>query len=83
MLRSTDARMSGTSYGACILHAAPESAGGPAFVKTGDLITADAGPQHPPEYQRRRASPLAALPGRRPPKRYERGYGWMYSKHIP
>jgi dihydroxy-acid dehydratase len=43
MLRVSDARMSGTSYGACVLHVAPESAvGGPlAFVKDGDLITLD------------------------------------------
>ena len=43
MLRISDARMSGTSYGACVLHVAPESAvGGPlAFVKDGDLITLD------------------------------------------
>ncbi|MFP3711116.1 dihydroxy-acid dehydratase, partial [Paraburkholderia sp. SIMBA_009] len=42
-LRLSDARMSGTSYGACILHAAPEAyIGGPlALVKTGDLITVD------------------------------------------
>jgi len=43
MLRISDARMSGTSYGACILHVAPESfVGGPlAFVKTGDEIEVD------------------------------------------
>jgi dihydroxy-acid dehydratase len=43
MLRISDARMSGTSYGACVLHVAPESAvGGPlAFVRDGDLITLD------------------------------------------
>jgi dihydroxyacid dehydratase/phosphogluconate dehydratase len=43
MLRMSDARMSGTSYGACILHVAPEShIGGPlALVKTGDMITLD------------------------------------------
>src|SRR5581483_11266433 len=43
MVRISDARMSGTSYGACVLHVAPESAiGGPlAFVRDGDLITLD------------------------------------------
>ncbi len=43
MLRISDARMSGTSYGACVLHVAPESAiGGPlALVREGDLITLD------------------------------------------
>jgi dihydroxy-acid dehydratase len=43
MLRISDARMSGTSYGACVLHVAPESAvGGPlALVRDGDLIALD------------------------------------------
>ena len=43
MVRISDARMSGTSYGACVLHVAPESfVGGPlALVQTGDLITLD------------------------------------------
>ena len=43
MLRLSDARMSGTSYGACVLHISPEAAiGGPlAFVKTGDTIEVD------------------------------------------
>jgi dihydroxy-acid dehydratase len=43
VLRMSDARMSGTSYGACVLHIAPESAiGGPlAFVQSGDLVTLD------------------------------------------
>ena len=42
-LRMSDARMSGTSYGACILHVAPESyIGGPlALVKSGDMVTVD------------------------------------------
>ena len=43
MLRISDARMSGTSYGACILHVSPEAAiGGPlALVRTGDSIEVD------------------------------------------
>ena len=43
MVRISDARMSGTSYGACVLHVAPESfVGGPlALVKDGDLIELD------------------------------------------
>jgi len=84
MLRLSDARMSGTSYGACMLHAAPEAyVGGPlALVKTGDLITVDVPARRihlnvsDEELARRRA---AWVP---PPKRYERGYGWMYSQHI-
>src|SRR4030095_15620600 len=43
MVRISDARMSGTSYGACVLHVAPEAAvGGPlALVEDGDLIELD------------------------------------------
>lgn len=84
MVRISDARMSGTSYGACILHVSPESyVGGPlALVKTGDRIAVDIPgrtihldvPEE--ELLRRRA----ALPA--PTPRYERGYGWMFSQHI-
>ena len=84
MLRLSDARMSGTSYGACILHAAPEAyIGGPlALVKTGDLITVDVAARSihlevsDEELATRRAAWVA------PPPRYERGYGWMFSRHI-
>jgi len=84
MLRLSDARMSGTSYGACILHAAPESyIGGPlALVRTGDLITVDVPNRtiHLNISDEEMAARRAAWTP--PPKRYERGYGWMYSKHI-
>jgi dihydroxy-acid dehydratase len=84
MLRISDARMSGTSYGACILHVAPESfAGGPlAFVQTGDEIEVDVPARrihlHVPEEElaRRRAA------WRQPAPRYPRGYGALYSAHI-
>ena len=84
MLRLSDARMSGTSYGACILHASPEAfIGGPlALVNTGDRITVDVAARRihlevsDAELARRRA---AWTP---PPPRYERGFGWMFSKHI-
>jgi dihydroxy-acid dehydratase len=84
MLRLSDARMSGTSYGACILHAAPEAyIGGPlALVKTGDLITVDVAERRihlevsDAELSVRRAAWVA------PPPRFERGYGWMFSRHI-
>ena len=84
MLRLSDARMSGTSYGACILHASPEAfIGGPlALVKTGDRITVDVAARSihlevsEDELARRRA---AWTP---PPPRYERGFGWMFSRHI-
>jgi dihydroxy-acid dehydratase len=84
MVRISDARMSGTSYGACILHVSPESyAGGPlALVKTGDIITVDIPNRSinmevsDEELARRKA---ALKPE---PARYERGYGWMFSRHI-
>jgi dihydroxy-acid dehydratase len=84
MVRISDARMSGTSYGACILHVAPESyIGGPlALVKTGDRITLDVAARtltlevSDAELARRRAE----MP--KPKPRYERGYGWMFSQHI-
>ncbi|MGZ5268863.1 MAG: dihydroxy-acid dehydratase, partial [Caldimonas sp.] len=84
MLRLSDARMSGTSYGACVLHVAPESfVGGPlALVRNGDAISIDVAARRihlevsDAELAARRA---AWTP---PPCRYERGYGWMFSKHI-
>ncbi|MGJ4971232.1 L-arabinonate dehydratase [Bradyrhizobium sp. HKCCYLRH1073] len=84
MVRLSDARMSGTSYGACILHVAPEAyVGGPlALVKNGDLITLDVAARTinldvpEDELARRRA---AWTP---PDPRFERGYGWMFARHI-
>jgi dihydroxy-acid dehydratase len=84
MLRISDARMSGTSYGACILHVAPESfVGGPlALVKTGDAIEVDVAKRllhlhvSDEEMARRRAAWVAPAP------RYERGYGRMFQEHI-
>ncbi len=84
MVRISDARMSGTSYGACILHVAPESfIGGPlALVQNGDMITLDVDGRtinldiSDEEMAKRRAA------WKIPEKNYERGYGWMFSKHI-
>jgi dihydroxy-acid dehydratase len=84
MLRVSDARMSGTSYGACVLHVAPESyVGGPlALVETGDTIAIDVPNRSlelrvdDAELARRRAR------WRPPPPRFGRGYGWMFSAHI-
>jgi len=84
MVRISDARMSGTSYGACILHIAPEAyIGGPlALVRTGDIITLDI-----PNRRLTLEVGEAELAARRaawqkPPPRYGRGYGWMFAQHI-
>ena len=84
MLRISDARMSGTSYGACVLHIAPEShIGGPlAMVRDGDLIELDVPGRKlelkisAAEMAARRASWTA------PPPHYTRGFGVLYLKHI-
>ncbi len=84
MVRISDARMSGTSYGACILHVSPEAyvGGTLALVRTGDTITIDV-----PARNISLDVPDAELAKRRsgltkPEPRYERGYGWMFSQHI-
>ncbi|KQW46230.1 MULTISPECIES: L-arabinonate dehydratase [unclassified Roseateles] len=84
MLRLSDARMSGTSYGGCLLHCSPEAyVGGPlALVKTGDRITVDV-----PARSIRLEVSDEELAARSkawtpPPARYERGYGWMFGRHI-
>jgi dihydroxyacid dehydratase/phosphogluconate dehydratase len=84
MLRISDARMSGTSYGSCILHVAPESfVGGPlALVQTGDHIEVDVAARRihlavsDEDLARRRAAWRAPAP------HYPRGYGAMFSAHI-
>ncbi|NYT25040.1 dihydroxy-acid dehydratase [Alcaligenaceae bacterium] len=84
MLRISDARMSGTSYGACVLHVAPEAhIGGPlALLRTGDLVSIDIPARTldmqvgDEELARRRAEWKAPAP------KFERGYGWMFSRHI-
>jgi len=84
MLRLSDARMSGTSYGACVLHIAPESfVGGPlALLRTGDIVRCDV--------PNRRIDMKVAdseIEARRnnwtqPEPRFERGYGWAFSQHV-
>ncbi|KJZ17556.1 L-arabinonate dehydratase [Loktanella sp. S4079] len=84
MLRISDARMSGTSYGACVLHVAPESyVGGPlALLKTGDIVKLNVPNRRldmlvsDEELERRRAE------WKQPPARFQRGYGYMFSQHI-
>jgi dihydroxy-acid dehydratase len=84
MVRISDARMSGTSYGACVLHVAPESfIGGPfALLRDGDMIELDV-PQRKlnvlisdDELAQRKAQWVA------PPPRFARGYGAMYQVHV-
>src|SRR5205807_8147022 len=84
LVRISDARMSGTSYGACVLHVAPEShVGGPlALVRTGDLVTLSVSKRllrlevDDAELARRRAAWTA------PPPKFTRGYGALYQSHV-
>jgi len=84
MVRISDARMSGTSFGTVILHVAPESAvGGPlAIVQTGDEITLDVAARKlelmiSPQEMQARLSHFV------PPKRqYDRGYGRLFLDHV-
>jgi len=84
MVRLSDARMSGTSYGACVLHISPEAfVGGPlALVKSGDIIELDVPGRSltlavsDEELARRRAQWVA------PKAQYPRGYGMLFSQHI-
>ena len=84
MVRISDARMSGTSYGACVLHVAPESfVGGPlALVEDGDLIELDIPGRRltlhvdEAELARRRAAWTPPAP------RFERGYGAIFARHV-
>jgi dihydroxyacid dehydratase/phosphogluconate dehydratase len=84
MLRISDARMSGTSYGACVLHVSPEAyiGGVLALVQTGDLISVDI-----PNRSIHLDVSDAILAERRtlwtaPPRHFERGYGHMFTQHI-
>ena len=84
MVRISDARMSGTSYGACILHVAPESfIGGPlSLLKTGDIIEVDVNSRTinmvvdeiTLSLRKKTIEPKLPKAGR--------GWLWMYSNHI-
>ncbi len=84
MVRISDARMSGTSYGACILHVAPESfIGGPlSLLKNGDIVEIDV--------DKRKINMLVdkkELTNRKnkiklPKSNAGRGWLWMYSNHV-
>jgi dihydroxy-acid dehydratase len=84
MLRISDSRMSGTHYGTCVLHVAPESAvGGPlALLRTGDIVTLDIGARRldmqvsEAELAARRAAWVA------PPMAHARGYARIYQQEV-
>src|SRR6476661_6556101 len=84
MVRISDARMSGTSFGTVVLHVAPESGvGGPlGAVRTGDEIELDVAGRRielrvdAEELDRRRAK------FQQPPPKYERGYGRLFLEHV-
>ncbi len=84
MVRISDARMSGTSYGACVLHVSPESyIGGPlALVQSGDIVELDVPGRKltlavaDEELARRRARWVSPQP------RYQRSYGALFDKHV-
>ena len=84
MVRISDARMSGTSYGTCVLHVSPEShVGGPlALVRDGDPIELDVPARRihldvsDAQLTQRRAAWRAPRP------RYERGYGHLFCQHV-
>ena len=84
MVRLSDARMSGTHYGSCVLHISPEAAvGGPlALVRTGDQIALDVEARtltlcvDDDELARRRAD------WRPPPRPVTRGYTRLYQEHV-
>ena len=84
MVRISDSRMSGTSYGTCILHVAPESAvGGPiGLVQTGDLIELDVDARKihlhvsDAELAKRRANWKAPEP------QFDRGYGKLFCAEM-
>ncbi|MFF2303506.1 L-arabinonate dehydratase [Streptomyces sp. NPDC058128] len=84
MVRISDARMSGTSYGACVLHVAPEShVGGPlALVRTGDTITLDVSARSLHLHVSDEELDVRRVAWTPPPPRYERGYGALYMEQI-
>ena len=84
MVRVSDARMSGTSYGACVLHVAPEAAvGGPlALVRTGDLITLDVSARTLSLHISERQVASRQASWTPPQPRYGRGYGALFTEHI-
>jgi len=84
VVRISDARMSGTSFGTVVLHVAPESAiGGPlAAVQSGDEVELDVASRqltlHVPDHE----IALRLESRKETPAHYDRGYGWMFLRHV-
>jgi len=84
MVRISDARMSGTAYGACVLHVAPESfIGGPlALVQDGDLIELDVAARKLELHVADDELSLRRSHWKQPAPRYQRGFGALYASHV-
>ena len=84
MVRISDARMSGTSYGACILHVAPESfVGGPlSLLKTGDIIEVDVNLRKINMLVDDKTLSERKMAIKPPTPKAGRGWLWMYSQHV-
>jgi dihydroxy-acid dehydratase len=84
LLRISDARMSGTSYGACVLHVAPEAAvGGPlALVCDGDLIEVNVAERRIHWHVSETESGRRRTAWRAPKPRFDRGYGLLYTREV-
>ncbi len=84
MVRISDARMSGTSYGTTVLHVSPESAvGGPlAIVRTGDMIRLDVPARRLEVELEDREIARRSEQWRPPAPLYTRGYGRLFSEHV-
>ncbi len=84
MVRISDARMSGTSYGTCVLHVSPEAyIGGPlSLVQTGDTIELDVENRTLDVKLTERELRARREQRKDPPPRFVRGYGAMFSEHV-
>jgi dihydroxy-acid dehydratase len=84
MVRISDSRMSGTSYGSCVLHVAPEAyVGGPlAFVENGDPITLDVKARRLDLEVAEDVLAKRKAKWKSPPPRFVRGYGVMFANHA-
>lgn len=84
MVRISDARMSGTSYGACVLHVAPESfVGGPlAFVSDGDFITLDVPARRLTLEVAEEVLGAHKARWHPPDPHYVRGFGLLHARHV-